>query len=388
MQLRSVMAAGLVVVGATAVGFAQEAPIGSPTEKDRKQEKALEELKGKVDGKIVWATSRTNSKHDIWIMNADGTDKKPLTKSPNHVDWFSRFSPDGAQVLFVRSKIGWVNEMDAEQHDKWDLWLINTDGTGEKKIVENACWGTWRPSGDSIVFARGPKVFVKDLAGGGEAEIFDAEAHFGKDRVYSQQPELSPNGKFLAITIRGTKRETGIYNRESKQWHSTGGGCQINWFPSSDRVLRMNEGQGNGGTEVLAIGVDDKGAPTTRIRGLRVPKEIRFMDLPGRRSHEYFPVVDDQTSTWMVWCATQRGHEHDIADYEAYIWNINTDPKKDFVRLTFHSGNDRWPDIYVGEIGTAAAAPAPAAPEGGEATEEAMEEPVEEADESRESTEE
>jgi len=32
----------------------------------------------------------------------------------------------------------------------------------------------------------------------------------------------------------------------------------------------------------------------------------------------------------MVWCATQIGHEHDIADYEVYIWNVTTDQKKDF----------------------------------------------------------
>ncbi|MBD3316397.1 MAG: hypothetical protein GF344_11475 [Chitinivibrionales bacterium] len=347
MQLRSIIATGLVALGASAIGYAQEAPIGSPTEKDRKEKKALEELKGELDGKIVWSTSRSNSKHDIWIMNADGTDKKPLTESPNHVDWFSRFSPDGSNVLFVRSKIGWVDEMDAEQNDKWDVWVTKMDGSKEKKLAENACWGTWRPSGDSIVFARGSKVFVKSLDTGDESEIFDAEAFFDKKRVYSQQPELSPDGKFLAITVRGTKRETGIYNRETKEWHGTGGGCQINWFPNSRRVLRMNEGQGNGGTEVLAIKVKDNGEPTTRIRGLRVPKEIRFMDLPGRRSHEYFPVIDKQTSNWMVWCATQKGHAHDIANYEMYIWNINTNKKKDYVRLTFHSGNDRWPDIYV-----------------------------------------
>jgi hypothetical protein len=265
--------------------------------------------------------------------------------------------------------------------------MVNTDGTDETKVAENACWGNWRPSGDSIVFARGPKVFVKSLADGEETEIFDAEAHFGKDRVYSQQPELSPNGKFLAITVRGTKRETGIYNRESKEWHSTGGGCQINWFPGGDKVLRMNEGQGKGGTEVLAIGVDDKGAPTTRIRGLRVPKEIRFMDLPERRSHEYFPIIDKQTGEWMVWCATQHGHEHDIADYEVYIWNIKTDKDKDYARLTFHSGNDRWPDIYVGEIGASSPAKKPAASESGGEAEAAPEDAGEEAEDADEAEE-
>ena len=49
---------------------------------------------------------------------------------------------------------------------------------------------------------------------------------------------------------------------------------------------------------------------------------------------------------WLVWCATDRGHDHDIVDYEVHLWRIGT-PADQATRLTFHSGNDRWPDIHV-----------------------------------------
>jgi hypothetical protein len=341
MRMRTI---GGIVLAAVTLTLAQEAPTGGPVEMKRKEKAALEAFKGTVKGTIAWSSSRSNSKHDIWLMDADGGNKRQLTKGDN-VDWFSRFSPDGKTILFVRSKMGWVKEGDAEMNEKWDLWTIGVDGSDEKKVAENACWGNWRPSGDSIVFARGPKVTVKDLGTGEEAVILDAEKAF-KSRTYAQQPQMSPNGRFLAITLRGSTRETGIYDLEKKVWHSTGGGCQIIWFPDNKRVIRMNEGVGNGGTEVLAVGVDEEGVPKVKITGLRVPKEVKFMDLPGRRSHEYFPKLD-QSGKWMVWCATQYGHEHDIYDYEVYIWNIETDKEKDFVRLTFHDGNDRWPDIYT-----------------------------------------
>ena len=136
---------------------AQEAPTGAAVSPTKDEQKALDGLKGQIKGKIVWSTSRVNSKHDIWIMNADGTDPKAVTNSPGNVDWFPRFSPDGATILFCRSKSGWVPENDAEMNDKWDLWTVKPDGTGEKKVAENAVWGTWRPTGDSIVFARGIK---------------------------------------------------------------------------------------------------------------------------------------------------------------------------------------------------------------------------------------
>ncbi len=337
----------LVIIGAVLLCniFAQEAPLGSMTTPNGDERKALESLKGTIAGKIVWSTSRASSKHDIWIMNADGTDQKPLTNSPNNVDWFPRFSPDGSKVLFVRSKSGWAPENDAEMYEKWDVWTVSIDGTGEKKAAADAVWGTWRPSGDSIVFARGPKVFIKGLAAGDEKEAFDAEKTFKKG-VFAQQPVMSPDGRCCAMTLRGTMRETGIWNFEKKEWNSTGGGCEMDWFPSGTKVYRMNEGQGNGGTEVLQIDVDKEGKPLNRISGLSIPKELRFMDLPGRRSHEYFPRID-KTGQWMVWCATQYGHEHDIADYEVYLWKMGSD-KKNAIRLTFHTANDRWPDIFIG----------------------------------------
>jgi hypothetical protein len=324
-----------------------QAPLGAVASQTDNERKALSGLKGKISGIITWSTSRAHSNHDIWIMNADGSDQRTLTNSPDNVDWFSRISPDGASVMFTRSKMGWVNEMDAEDYGKWDIWSVAVDGTGEKKIVSDACWGTWRPFGDSIVFARGSKIFSKSLASNEETELFDAEKFFNKKNVYAQQPEMSPDGKFFAITLRGTKRETGIFNRQTQKWYSTGAGCEMSWFPDSRRLLRMNEGQGNGGTEVLSFHVNDNGEPDVNFSGIVLPKESRFMDLTGRRSHEYFPRIDQQTGTWMVWGATQYGHEHDLMDYEMYIWNITTDKKRDPVRLTFHSGNDRWPDIYL-----------------------------------------
>ncbi len=350
----------IAVVGASCIAVrAQEAPTGTSASIGESEQKALRELKGTVTGKIVWSTSRAHSRHDIWIMNADGTDQKKLTSSPDNVDWFPRFSPDGSKVLFTRSKLGWVPETEAEVFDKWDIWVVSSDGADEKKTADNACWGTWRPAGDSIVFARGPKVFQKSLATGEEKELFDAEKQF-KKKTFAQQPELSPNGKLLAITLRGSKRETGIWNLEKKEWYTTGGGCQMDWFPSGNTVVRMNEGQGNGGTEVLKIDIDADGRPMQKISGLSVPKEIRFMDLPGRRSHEYFPKIDP-TGRWMVWCATQFGHEHDLYDYEVYLWKIGADPKS-AVRLTFHTGNDRWPDIFTGNATPKPAQPATTAP--------------------------
>jgi Tol biopolymer transport system component len=344
MQKTMLKIAVCALVSLALLSSAQEAPVGSPATPSKDEQKALDAMKGAVKGKIVWSSSRSHSKHDIWIMNADGTEQKALTNSPENVDWFPRISPDGAKVLFVRSQSGWVPENDAEMYTKWKVMCVNMDGTNEKLIADTAVWATWRPSGDSIVFARGPKVFIKSLATSEEKEIYDAEKSYKKG-TNAQQPELSPNGKWIGVTLRGTKRDVIIWNREKNEGYSLSGGCELTWFPDNKRAVRMNEGQGNGSTEVLVFDIDGNGKPVDVQSGMSINKKFRFMDLPGRRSHEYFPQISPD-GVWMVWGATQYGHEHDISNYQIYLWKIGTDAKT-ATRLTFHSGNDRWPDIFI-----------------------------------------
>ena len=78
------------------------------------------------------------------------------------------------------------------------------------------------------------------------------------------------------------------------------------------------------------------------------PKNVKLMDLPGRRSHEYFPRLSPD-GKWLVWGATDKGHDHDLFDYELYIWKIG-EPVESATRITYHTGNDRWPDIWLGKV--------------------------------------
>ena len=70
-----------------------------------------------------------------------------------------------------------------------------------------------------------------------------------------------------------------------------------------------------------------------------------LIDLPGAHSHEYFPTLSDD-GAWLVWGAAARGHEHDRADYEVFVWEVGT-PWEEAIRLTHYTGNDQWPDIHV-----------------------------------------
>lgn len=321
------------------VAWAGRAPKGKPVKPKKQQVQQQAALTAKVTGKVVWSSSRDGN-HDIFIMNTNGTEKKHLTTSPK-TDWFSRFSPDGSKVIFTRSKMDWTIETNAKNFKMWDTWIINADGTDEKKLIENATWATWRSEGKAIIFARGSQVFSFDIETATETLVMEAGMGGLKKGAILQTPHMSSDGKYLAITLRGNMRETGIWDIAHKTWQKTGLGCQINWYPgSAHKLVRMNP-TGNGGSEVLSFEVKDG----TLIDPDYKIKDQLFMDMPGRRSHEYFPQISSDNK-WMVWGITQRGHDHDMVDYEIFIWELAT-PKDAAVRLTFHSGNDRWPDLFI-----------------------------------------
>lgn len=316
---------------------------GSEAQPTAEEKQAMTAVGGKADGLIVWSSSRLGN-HDLFVMNTDGSNVHAITKG-EPVDWFPRFSPDGAHILFCRSKKGWVYERDANTDGKWDIYTITPDGKDETKVVDNASWGGWG-SNEEIVYVRATAVYRRALAGGTETLLVDSTKVPALDGALLQQPKLSKDGAYLAITLRGSKRETGVWDLSKKTWTRTGEGCQINWTPAGDEIYWVHP-TGNGGSRVLHLPMAG-GKPSKSDDDLDA---ITLIDLPGRRSHEYFPELSAD-GKWLVWAATQRGHDHDIADYEIYLWEIGTDPNI-AARLTYHSGNDRWPDIFIG-------APAPA----------------------------
>ncbi|HEY4186117.1 MAG TPA: hypothetical protein VGP07_13665 [Polyangia bacterium] len=328
--------AALATLGACAT-VGGGSPTGSDEQPDDKEKAAMVAVGGKANGTIVWSSSRLGN-HDLFVMNTDGSNVHNITKGET-VDWFPRFSPDGSRILFTRSKKGWVFERDANTDGKWDIFTVTPDGKDETKIVDNASWGTWI-SNDEIVFARVTAIVRRKLSGGEETVLVDSAKVPELDSALLQQPEMSKDGNFIAITLRGSKRETGIWDIRKKTWTRTGEGCQINWTPAGDEVYWVHP-TGNGGSRVLHLPMTDGKAAKSDAD----LDAITLVDIPGRRSHEYFPQLSAD-GKWLVWAATQRGHDHDIADYEIYLWEVGT-PADRAVRLTYHSGNDRWPDIFI-----------------------------------------
>jgi hypothetical protein len=319
----------------------------------------LETLKtvgGKANGLVVWTSSRDGLPH-LYTMKTDGSETRQLTKG-DVTDWHPRFSPDGRKILFIRSQdSGFVRESDANVPGTWDLYTIGSDGTGLTKVVEDGTWGSWAGP-DEIVFMRGTRIMRKTLGAEAELKIMDTARYPFFNGVTVQQPELSHDGHFLALTLAGMHRQTGIWNIKKKAWTQMGQGMQIAWAPDGASVYWADDAGKEGARiahePVIAGGPADD----------RDPNQLLVVDLAGKRSRERFPRLSND-GHWLVFGAAISDLENDLEDFELFLWEAGS-PSMTATRLTFHSSNDRWPDIFVGEPGkTAPTEPAAKAGEAG-----------------------
>ena len=105
------------------------------------------------------------------------------------------------------------------------------------------------------------------------------------DGALLQQPEMSKDGRYLAITLRGSKRETGIWNMQEEDLDADRRGVPDQLDARRASEVYWVHPTGNGGSRVLHLPVK-AGKPAKGDDDLDA---ITFIDIPGRRSHEYFP---------------------------------------------------------------------------------------------------
>jgi Tol biopolymer transport system component len=288
---------------------------------------AVRALAGRIDGLLVWSSNRGGN-HDLYLLDLREQSVRRLTNSPN-VEFFARFSPDGRRIVFMRSWREWVS---FREHDPWDLFVLDLERGDERRIVRSGYHPTWTADGKAVVFQRGLQALRYDLATQQETVLVDGPTAIPGITELGD-PELSPDGRRVALYPRGPMSSNAVFDLASRTLTPLGTvqACQPTWAPDGQSLVWI-EFEGHGGTRVMTGKPDGSGR--------RV-----LIDLPGSHSHEYFPKLAND-GRWLVWGATAEGHEHDRADYEIFVWELGTPPET-AIRLTHHTGNDQWPDLFV-----------------------------------------
>lgn len=102
---------------------------------------------------------------EIWIMNADGSNKRQITRN-GKANFAPYFFPDGKRVIFAS------NFHDPKGRD-FDLYVVNSDGSGLKRITFNDTFDgfpMFSPNGKKLVFASNRNAKER-----GETNVFIAD---------------------------------------------------------------------------------------------------------------------------------------------------------------------------------------------------------------------
>ena len=302
---------------------AQTAPgSGAVLDMGAAERAALAAAWGERRGFIVWSSTMFGQ-HDLVRLDWPGGKLTRLTTDP-HVDRSPKISPDGTQVAFARSRLPWVsfrNEAD------WDVWVLDLASGRERLLAERGAEPGWTGDGRAVVFQRGGREVVQaDAETGAETILLGA-----RERRIWTGPALDPRGGRLAVTVRGGTRSTSLFALPGGEETRVAGGCQLAFAPDGEWLVLVESG---GRLKNRICRVDRAG------RNLQT-----LLDLPGEWSHEYFPRVSNDGAL-LVFGASRGDHEHDVADYEIFLWRLG-DPPERAARVSFHSGNDQWPDVWV-----------------------------------------
>lgn len=311
---------------ASKIGRLAPPPAGSDQAPAAAELEMLRRAAAPLKGRLFWSSNR-HGNHEILSMSLPGLELQRLTTNSN-VDYYARVSPDGRLLAFCRSQLEWVSFRDTVA---WDLMLLDLSTLKEQRLAQNAHAPSWTADGRAICYQRnGDEAMLYDLQTGEHRSLFKSGIGPVPGNVRLDTPGFNPGTGELVATLRGKQRRTTLFSASGET--RIGGGCETAWAPQYDFIYYVIDGR---------KGVKNLFVKYFPGRG----ESAEWLNLPGPWNHAYFPKLSWDGSC-LVYGASTGGHEQDSSDYEIFLWKTGS-PPSDAVRVTFHTGNDNWPDLFL-----------------------------------------
>jgi Tol biopolymer transport system component len=146
--------------------------------------------------------SRRDGNGEIYVMNAGGSNLVNLTRTPDVDECYPKASPDGRMISFGADEGGGPNR-------RRNLYVMNADGTGRRKIADNGREPCWSADGTKLAYVKGEfedysqvdykttGLFVHDLVTGG------TQAHPNKELKHLYTLNWTADGNWFIATVHG-----------------------------------------------------------------------------------------------------------------------------------------------------------------------------------------
>ncbi len=221
-----------------------------------------------LEDQAVWSPdSRTvvyrfagRGSHDLWLMDADGGNKRPLVETPASDERTPAFSPDGRQVVFFSNRDG----------QRWSLYRVDVATGAIERLTHGAAQDKHpqvTPDGHEIVFhsdrgravtfdsgpgappERSMRIFALDLRGGAPRQLSDS-AEPRDDR----HPFVSPDGRTIVFHGNRLKERKGKHEKDGRDLFimTRDGAHTINLTDEDSRTFKHPSWSADG-TKILFV---------------------------------------------------------------------------------------------------------------------------------------
>jgi TolB protein len=162
------------------------------------------------DGRTIVFVSGRDGNSEIYVMDADGSEPRNLTKNPAN-DVRPAWSPDGRSIAFVSSRgqtrpvkpcgPGPDRRLVCIGDQQSEIYVMNADGSRKRNLTRNRRdddLPTWSPDGRRIAFMHGRgrgrgQLYVVNADGSGLRNL----ARITGPALFSSQPVWSPDGRTI-----------------------------------------------------------------------------------------------------------------------------------------------------------------------------------------------
>jgi imidazolonepropionase-like amidohydrolase/Tol biopolymer transport system component len=335
------------------------------------------------DGRRISFTSDRGGGDNIWIMNADGSDKRQLTKEDFRLANQSSWSPDGRYIV---AKKHFTTHRSA---GTGEIWLYHVSGGAGVPLIKRPSEAHQKELGEPVYDADGKHVwFTRNTTSGAtfvyaqdtNNEVFAIERYNLETGETEQivggeggavRPTPTPDGKFLAYVRReatksklylrnlATGEDRKIYDAldqdNQETWAYTGVYPNMDWTTDSSALVFWAGGKlrkysaASGATEIIPFRIEDS---RTVIDPPRPPVAVAPDSIETKMPRGAMVSPDGRTAVFetlgKLWIKPMAGGTakrltRDAAAMEGYpAWSA------DGKRIAYV----RWTDAGLGEIRT------------------------------------